>query len=364
MKTPLSFFSVFILFFQLYSTAQNLIPDPGFEIMQKVPSHEDNGIRCTRNWVNAVPTAGDYYNLEATSNLLGVGVPRNIFGYQEPHSGNGYAGICIQKDMIEYVETNFTSPLIKGQKYLVEFYICRAENRSDYVNEFGVLFSTEIRTDGEKTGLSIKPDIDFVNPDGYKDTKNWTKLSATYTAEGFESVLILGHFNYDKKNNIKGNAHYYIDDVTITKVYEETIPSVDNGEMRVIRQEERDSIKEIFAPAIGKTVTLQAIFFNRNKSEILPASYQELNKLADYLLINANTFIQISGHTDNTGNEAENKKLSEARAKAVAEYLIIKGIDKKRIKYIGYGSVKPIANNDIEEGKQKNRRVEFIINEK
>jgi len=364
MKTSLSFFSVLILLFQLSSTAQNLIPDPSFEIMQKPPRHKYNGIRCTKYWVNAIPTPGDYYNSVAKRKLLGVSVPRNIFGYQKPHSGNGYAGICIQKDMKEYVETNLTSPLIKGQKYLIEFYICKAENRLGYVNEFGVLFSSKIRTDGEKTGLAIKPDIDFVFTEGYKDTKNWTKLSAIYTAEGFESVLILGHFNYDKTISYKRKAHYYIDDVTITKVYEETTHAVDNGEITVTKQEEKDSDKETFTPTIGKIVTLNNIFFNSNKSEILPASYEELNKLADYLLINTNTFIQINGHTDNTGNEEENKKLSEARAKAVSEYLILKGIDKKRINYTGYGSVKPIATNDTEEGKQKNRRVEFIINEK
>ncbi len=361
MKTSISFFSVFILFFQLYSTAQNLIPDPGFEIIEKVPSHKYNGIQCTKYWVNAVPTPGDYYNSLAKSKLLGVSVPRNIFGYQKAHSGNGYAGICVQKDLKEYVETKLTSQLVKGQKYLIEFYISRAENRLGYVNEFGVLFSTKIRTDGETTGLAIKPDVVFANQDGYKDTKNWTKLSATYTAEGFETVLILGHFNYDKTISYKRKAHYYIDDVSITKVYEETSPAVENGEIAVTKQEEKDSNKEVFTPAIGEIVTLNNIFFNSNKSEILPASYEELNKLSDYLFANTNTFIQINGHTDNTGSEEENKKLSEARAKAVSTYLVTKGIDEKRINYIGYGSVKPIASNDTEEGKQKNRRVEFVI---
>jgi outer membrane protein OmpA-like peptidoglycan-associated protein len=71
--------------------------------------------------------------------------------------------------------------------------------------------------------------------------------------------------------------------------------------------------------------------------------------------------ITIIGNTDNTGNEEKNRILSEARAKAVAEYLTSKNIDKSRIKYTGYGSSKPIASNDTEEGKQQNRRVEFII---
>ncbi len=87
----------------------------------------------------------------------------------------------------------------------------------------------------------------------------------------------------------------------------------------------------------------------------------ELDKLIDYLNKNKNTTIEIFGHTDNTGAEEKNKILSAARAKAVADYLISKGIEKSRTSYKGYGSTMPIAKNDTEEGRQKNRRVEFVI---
>jgi OOP family OmpA-OmpF porin len=362
MKISLPFLILIVFLFSFALTSQNLVPDSGFEIMQKSPSKDDNGIRCTSNWINAVLTGGDYYNSVANSKLVGVGAPRNIFGYQQPHSGNGYAGICIQKDMVEYVETKLTSPLKKGQKYLIEFYICRAEHRLQHVDEFGVLFTTKIQWGAEKTGITIKPPIDFVNPNGYKDTKNWTKLASTYTAEGFEAVIILGHFNYDKKISMKGKAHYYIDDVTIVPVYEDTTPSNNNEEIPVSTSQLNDSIKQIFAPIMEKNVTLKNIFFNSNKSELLPNSFEELNKLANYLLKSKNTFIVIKGHTDNTGIEDENKKLSEARAKAVAEYLNTRGINEDRIKYFGYGSLKPIATNEADDGRQQNRRVEFVIN--
>ena len=112
------------------------------------------------------------------------------------------------------------------------------------------------------------------------------------------------------------------------------------------------------------TITLKNIFFATNKSELLPASFLELDKLVQYLIETPKTIIKISGHTDKTGNEDQNKILSEARAKAVGEYLTLKGIDKLRINYIGYGSSKPIATNETDEGKQQNRRVEFIITKK
>ena len=74
--------------------------------------------------------------------------------------------------------------------------------------------------------------------------------------------------------------------------------------------------------------------------------------------------IIISGHTDDTGTEKHNLQLSEHRARAVAEYLLDKGIDPNRIQHTGYGSAKPVMNNDTATGRLKNRRVEMLIRSK
>jgi len=71
--------------------------------------------------------------------------------------------------------------------------------------------------------------------------------------------------------------------------------------------------------------------------------------------------IEISGHTDNTGNEPLNSKLSQARAKTVVDYLVKKGIVRERLAFKGYGSLQPIADNKTAGGRAKNRRVEFKI---
>ena len=71
--------------------------------------------------------------------------------------------------------------------------------------------------------------------------------------------------------------------------------------------------------------------------------------------------IEISGHTDKTGSEPLNLKLSENRAKAVMDYLIKKGIESSRIEYKGFGSLQSIADNSTAAGRTKNRRVEFKI---
>jgi len=70
-----------------------------------------------------------------------VGIPRNIFGKQQPHSGSAYVGICIRKKYIEYLEVKLVDTLVKDQGYLVEFYISRSNRSLTSVNEFGVLFT-------------------------------------------------------------------------------------------------------------------------------------------------------------------------------------------------------------------------------
>jgi outer membrane protein OmpA-like peptidoglycan-associated protein len=70
--------------------------------------------------------------------------------------------------------------------------------------------------------------------------------------------------------------------------------------------------------------------------------------------------LEVQGHTDNKGSEKKNLKLSETRAKAVVKYLNKKGIDSSRLRAVGYGSEKPIADNDDAAGRAQNRRVELV----
>ncbi|MEZ4800416.1 MAG: OmpA family protein [Flavobacteriales bacterium] len=111
----------------------------------------------------------------------------------------------------------------------------------------------------------------------------------------------------------------------------------------------------------GASIVLNNVFFETNKWDILPASKAELNKLAGLLNANPTTRVEISGHTDNVGNDESNMKLSQNRASAVVDYLVKMGIDASRLEAKGYGENQPIASNETEEGRAKNRRTEFKI---
>ncbi len=108
-------------------------------------------------------------------------------------------------------------------------------------------------------------------------------------------------------------------------------------------------------------IILKNVFFDAGKATLRPTSYAELGRLTKLLNDIPTLRIEISGHTDNTGSLQTNKKLSEARAKSVVDFLITEGIDAGRLEYKGYAYFQPIASNDTKEGRQKNRRVEFKV---
>ena len=106
------------------------------------------------------------------------------------------------------------------------------------------------------------------------------------------------------------------------------------------------------------------ITFATNQSTINPSFYQTLNKVAQTLNQDSKTAILVSGYTDNTGSDAINLPLSQARAQAVASYLVGQGIASNRINAQGYGASNPIASNTTAQGREQNRRVELSIYER
>jgi outer membrane protein OmpA-like peptidoglycan-associated protein/tetratricopeptide (TPR) repeat protein len=112
---------------------------------------------------------------------------------------------------------------------------------------------------------------------------------------------------------------------------------------------------------LNASVTLKNIQFALNSYKLEPVSMIELDKLVLLMTDNATINIQIKGHTDNTGNTADNLKLSENRAKSVVDYLVGKGINAKRLSWKGFGESVPVADNNTEEGRAINRRTEFEV---
>ncbi len=112
---------------------------------------------------------------------------------------------------------------------------------------------------------------------------------------------------------------------------------------------------------INENVKLKNTFFDTDSYTINPKSYVELNKLAEFLILNPTVEIEIAGHTDNIGTYEYNIELSKKRALAIRDFLISKNISPDRMSAVGYGYTKPLADNQTEEGRKLNRRTEIVI---
>ncbi len=107
-----------------------------------------------------------------------------------------------------------------------------------------------------------------------------------------------------------------------------------------------------------KPLILDGVNFDTAKATIRPESFPRLDTVVDFMVHKKDARVEISGHTDNVGKAKANKTLSEQRAQACRDYIVSKGIDKKRLDAVGFGAGRPIASNDTAEGRQKNRRIE------
>ncbi|MDH3711988.1 MAG: OmpA family protein, partial [Cyclobacteriaceae bacterium] len=135
-----------------------------------------------------------------------------------------------------------------------------------------------------------------------------------------------------------------------------TLPAATNESQNILRTFELSKLK------VGLGSILRNIYFDFDRFTLKSESFEELNKLEGLLAGSPNMRIEIAGHTDFVGSDNYNNTLSIKRANAVINFLINKGIDPRRLEPKGYGKSRPIASNDDEEdGRELNRRVEFII---
>lgn len=360
MKQPILFFLIFCCFI---STSQNLVLNPSFEDFYDCPRDMSLFHRNVTDWT--IPTNGttDYFN--SCSEKMGF---KNFSGEQIARTGNGYAGIYVyfKKDYREYIQGTLKSTLKRGKKYQVKFYISLAENSRYAIKDFGIMMTSEkFNASKSKANINAKlfikriPNLKFrptFSKEFYDNDKEWTEISFTYTADGFENNFAIGNFksnsetekSFARKSKYESFSYYYIDDISIE--------SLEIEEKLIIEEE----IKELEIKT-NQVYTFQNVLFDFDKAELLDVSIEELNQVYKHIKKNPNFKVEIYGHTDNVGLETRNQELSEQRAKSVADYLIEKGLSSTKITSYGFGSLQPILTNETEEGQQLNRRVAFKL---
>lgn len=209
----------------------------------------------------------------------------------------------------------------------------------------------------------IKPKITSSYVNGYVyDSKTNEKLEATIELKDVNTAKLQTSVNSDPKNGaylivLNNGAEYALE--VKRKGY-----AFKSMKFNYAKGKDKKPL-EINIPldpiGAGVIFTLNNVFFEYNKYALMDKSKVELDNLVKFLKENPEVSGEVSGHTDNIGDKARNQKLSQQRANSVRDYLVSHGIDASRLVYKGYGDAQPAASNDTDEGRAKNRRIEFKI---
>lgn len=340
---------------------ENIVPNPGFEQYASAPigwfykgQHFTNTMKY---WSSPTAASPDVFGPK-------VKVPAHWaekgFGQQKAHKGVSMVGITAygcgdgKPHCREYIQIQLKEPLVIGQHYYIEFWVNHLP-RSLQINNLGAHFSMkriDIKTDEI---LAFRPAVNAEKI--ITATKGrWSKISGNFKSDSEADYLIIGNFFNDQKTEVKKAAenslpfaYYYVDDVLVRKEEPIIEVPVKPDDLTKVKLEE------------GKVVQLKNLYFDTDKWELLPRSYVELNKLLKILHDNPKMIIEIIGHTDNQGEDNYNLYLSRKRAKAVVDFLNENGVPAWRTRFKGLGRSTPIAVNDTDDGRQLNRRVEFLI---
>ncbi|MEM9921362.1 MAG: OmpA family protein [Bacteroidota bacterium] len=338
--------------------AQNLIPNPGFETNEKLlPTWMRNdGMFESMASLWTSPNQGSPDVI--ANELIPRWFPQRRKVDLTPHkarSGQAMAGIKTYgcdvgtQHCKEYLQIELKDLLNAGEQYYLEYWINPIAS-SVRVNNFGAALSdVEIQEDSEYGLHYFDPVVE--NKTIIEGTPNqWVRISGTFTADFQYRYLLIGNFRIDEETKTRhpegglDYSYYLIDDVTLRPVGVDSAASWKESPL--------DS---------GQTVLLDNIFFELDKARLLPASFAQLDELADLLKAQPEMNIKICGHTDNSGTTAYNLDLSTRRAAAVAAHLTSLGIAPERLRSEGFGDSQPLADNGSPEGRRANRRVTFVI---
>lgn len=193
------------------------------------------------------------------------------------------------------------------------------------------------------TGIPIGADIEVKN----METGEMVYIGNANDVTGKYLVVLPAGKNYSVTVKDKQKDHLF---------YSEQINLKDNQDFGLIKEDvQLSQVKK------GASVTLNNIFFDFNAYTLRDESKIELNNVKELMDQFPKMKVEIIGHTDNVGSDEINQKMSQDRAQSVADYLITIGVPKKRLSTKGLGKEQPVATNETDEGRQKNRRTEFKI---
>lgn len=284
---------------------------------------------------------------------------KTLYFASKGHPGYGYYDLFVSK-RLDDTWTNWSKP----------------ENLGNIINSTGYELSIFLSAKGDKAYIGRQKDIwevdNTVKQDPVVlvkgkvyDAKTKQILSAKIEYNNLKANKTIGTAISDPKTGSYSIVLPYGFNYSFMADKENYYAITQNVDLSNLKEYKEMEVDLYLTPIEkGAIIRLNNIFFDSGKSDLLSESFAELDILYGLLKDNRNIKIEIAGHTDAVGSDSDNLELSKNRANSVLKYLVGKGIVSDRIVAKGYGKTKFIAPNTTEEGKQLNRRVEFVILEK
>lgn len=255
--------------------AQNLVPNPSFEIYSSCPAQPFQQIDLAVPWFQPRPQIANSSDFFHSCSGNTVGTPVNALGYQYPRTGDGYAGIATFMSSFpetrEYIEVKLLDTLQQGRIYCVSFYISLADKSIFAGDQIGIYFSGDSVLDNTTSVLPYIPQVFNFSGNILNDTANWVQISATYIALGGEQFITLGSFSNDANTSIdtidttwsgETAAYYYIDDVYVGSCDTGSVPN-DTLIIPNVFTPNADGINDLFTIQSEGIENISCIIFNR-----------------------------------------------------------------------------------------------------
>jgi outer membrane protein OmpA-like peptidoglycan-associated protein len=334
--------------------------------------------------------------------------------------GQFYNGLCMYNHQEnEFMQARLSEPLMAGQTYCLKIMVRLMDVKAfnhELHDKIGILFSAHPFAVEKPYYPGGDPDLYWLIPDSV-NRMEWMALDTSYIASGHEQYITIGYWRSlgysekvnneeferymglmeptgiaaeipppdfsaksKKKRSKKGKdewADFRAEVMQKAHSKGEVIPTASPGEGLFTLRYYMDQVCvapksaegvcdcTIGQPEVdlqpGALVRMDNLLFASGEATLEPVSDYALEILALIMTGNPEMRIAIHGHTDNVGSDADNLKLSEDRAIAVYNYLIDAGISKERLSAQGYGSTRPVSDNSSQQGRAKNRRVEFEV---
>lgn len=326
----------FIYIFNAPLFSQNLVPNGNFELFK-------NDFPEKWELLSGSPDAFNLSNLKSNIHWqTNKSYFRNI-------KSKGFVGIAFSSSFTEALGIQLETPLIPSTEYQISVRVLTSNSCKVGLEKITVGISNSKIEYSEQPKNFMLNAVELTNEKRMLEGMSWHIVKNTFIATGKEKYIYLGNFNKQNATYIKSAKEIFLNNETLNSC---NYIIFDFIELKTDLP--KDNLPN------ENLIVLEDVTFESGQAIIKKEALKKLDAI--FLRIQAtDSSINITGHTDNVGNERDNKLLSFERANAIKQFLLDKGIALNRIHAEGVGESQPNTTNDTVEGRQKNRRVEITI---